>query len=250
MSYTESSLHVEIQNLKDALAASEKNVDRYARMGTTSFIRFAESNSPRSFTVATLSVELDNLRNIICHSCKKKLTSSNSSTPSITISAAQGSTAIASSVSPPLWRRVFQGRQRSRPTTGNTPGSIGPADSLAAPPNANLSQPVPSEPGAAHNLNSSQMTPHPGFNKDIVSSEQEPEPPKWSVVYHPEVKQALDLHLAHAFTYDSPVQSVKMSPDGQKIAIGLENEGKTFVNELRTGSSIWLVLEPQVQDFH
>ena len=46
MSYTESSLHVEIQNLKDALAASEKNVDRYARMGTTSFIRFAESNSP------------------------------------------------------------------------------------------------------------------------------------------------------------------------------------------------------------
>ena len=32
---------LEIQNLKDALAASEKNADRYARLSTISFIRSA-----------------------------------------------------------------------------------------------------------------------------------------------------------------------------------------------------------------
>ena len=58
---------------------------------------------------------------------------------------------------------------------------------------------------------------------------------RWSVVYHPEVERTLELHLVHAFTYDSPVHCVKISPDG-----------KTYINELKTGSNIWLVPEPTV----
>ena len=199
-----------------------------------------------SFAVGTLSEEL---RNNICHSCKKKLASDNASVPDITISG-QGSTGTATPVSPPFWRRVFQGRQRSRPTINVAP-PIGPSHSSAAPKNTNTTLlHAPATPEDAHSLRSSQTThptgtlAHPGPN--IVSSAKEPEQPKWSVIYDPEVKQALDLHLAHTFKYDSPVRSVKMSPNGQTIAIGLENEGKTFINELRTGSSIWLVSTPLV----
>ena len=96
------------------------------------------------------------------------------------------------------------------------------------------------------------MTPpstHSGSNKDIVSPEQETTPSNWSVVYNPDVEQALDLHLAHAFTYDSPLCCIKMSPDGQRLAVGLSAAGKTYINEFETGSDVWLVSEPLVLRF-
>ena len=193
------------------------------------FIRSAESNLLGLFTVATLSEELVNLRNNICHSCKKKTASSNASVPTITISApSPGSTSTTASL--PLWRRVFQGR---RPSTDNPRSRVQP-NLLALPQNTTS----PSEPEAKR----SQTTPtptHPGPDEDIIASEQKPTPPKWSVVRHPEVKPALDLHLAHSFTYDSPVFSAKLSRDGQRLAVGVSGEAKTFVNELKTGSTIW-----------
>ena len=151
----------------------------------------------------------------------------------------------------PLWRRVFEGRRRSHPTIDNVL-SIGLSRSLAASPNTNTPLPVPSESEVAHYRNSSQTTPtspHPGPNEGILSPEQKPTPLNWSVVYNPDIEQALDLRLAHALPYDSTVYCIKMSPDGQRLAVGLGGIGKTYINELETGSKCWLVLEPLVSNF-
>ena len=137
----------------------------------------------------------------------------------------------------PIWRRVFKGRQRSRPTTDNML-SMSLSNPLVAPQKNDATLPVPE--AADCRGFESQMTPtpnHPTFDEDTISSEQKPKFPMWSVVYHPEVKQALELHLAHTFTYDAEVYCVKMSPDGQRLAVG--GEGNTYLNELQTGSNIW-----------
>ena len=146
----------------------------------------------------------------------------------------------------PLWRRVFEGRQRSRTTTDNL-FSIGLSRSLAASPNTHKPLLFLSKPEVAHNLNFSPMTPtptHPGPNGDMVSSGKKPKPPQWSVEYHTEVERALDLRLAHAFTYDFRVYCVKMSHDGQRLAVGLGGDGKTYLYEMKTGSNIGSVSEP------
>ena len=169
---------------------------------------------------------MEDLHNNICQSCKKNLASRKFIAPQITIPAGRGSTGVAALASAPFWRRVFQGRQRPRPAVDNVL-SIGLSRSQAASPNTIKSPPVPSAPA---------IDP-----EDISSPKQKYEPPKWSVAYNPDVERALDLHLAHTFKYDSPANCVKMSPDGQKLAVGLRDNGKTYLCELRTGSNIWLV---------
>ena len=161
--------------------------------------------------------------------------------PQTATSAGQGSTDTAPPMSAPLWRRVFQGsRQRSRPATDSA-RSIRPFYSLAASPSSNKPLLVPSEPELAH-MPSFQMTPTVHSSNDVVVPPEEPKPPKWSVVYQPEVEKRLDLHLALSFAYDFSVNCVKMSPDGQRIAVG--GSGNAYLNELQTGSNIWSVCEP------
>ena len=138
-------------------------------------------------------------------------------------------------MSAPLWRRVFRGgRQRSRPKVDNAP-SIRPFDSPEAPNKPLL---VPSE----HNFSPSQTTAtltRSRPNEDEISPKQGPKPSQWSVVYHPEVERTLDFQLAHAFAHDSPVICVKMSPDGQRLAVG--GTKNTYLYELKTGSKCRLV---------
>ena len=192
---------------------------------------------------------MEDLRNSICHSCKKKLVSCATSLPSVTISATQGnSTHTATSVS-----ASSLGRQRSSSSlaTDNGP-SIGPSRSLIASPNTNTPLPVPSDSAIAHYCHSSETTPtstRPRSDENIISPEQKFNPPNWSVVYNPKVERTLDVDLAHAFTYDSSVYCVKMSPDGQRLAVGLQGNGKTCLYELQTGSNIWLVSEPHCLRF-
>ena len=147
------------------------------------------------------------------------------------------------SVSAPLWRRVFQGgRERLPPRINNFPSTCPPYL-----PAASSDTNKPSGLEVAHDRSSSQTTPitiHPGPNEDHISPEQKPEPPQWSVVYNPEVERALDLQLAHSFTYDSEAYCVKMSPDGQRLAVGLAYDGTTYINESKTGSNIWQVSQP------
>ena len=145
--------------------------------------------------------------------------------------AAQGSTTTSVSASPIHSR-----------STANDTASIGLPHSPAAPQKITpTSLPVP-EVASYRSSSQTTLTPaHPGPNEDIISSRQRTQPPKWSVIYNPKVGRALDLQLARVFTYDSPVNCVKMSPDGQRIAVG--GHGKTYLHELQTGSSIWLVSE-------
>jgi WD40 repeat protein len=60
----------------------------------------------------------------------------------------------------------------------------------------------------------------------------------WSVVYNPEVKKVLDLRITHVFAFKCPVYCAKISPDGQRVAIGLEDNGKTYINDVKTGKNI------------
>ena len=180
----------------------------------------------------TLTVELDDLRNSICDSCKQNVSYSNSSAPLIAISASQDSAGRAAPVSTPLGRRLFPGRQRT-----DNALSIRPSHSPAASPNTLL---APFEPKVAHNLPTTPTPTNPG-------PEKKPTPPEWSLVYNPEVEQNLGLHLAHFFTFDSSVHCIHMSPDGQRLAVGLAGNGKTHLYEMETGSNIRLVSEPLVK---
>lgn len=143
-----------------------------------------------------------------------------------------GSTGTAPSTSSPLWRRFFQGHQRKRPSRPKL-----------------LS--VSRELGVAQHLSASKTTrtpTHPGPDEEIIIPPQLNSEPKWSVAYRPEVRQALDLRLAHTFVYKSPVSCVKMSPDGQRLAMGLAFDGKTYINEVKTGKNIWCVSRCVVED--
>ena len=161
----------------------------------------------------------------------------------MTISAGQGSACTTELTSASLGRRMFQGYQRSRPNSS----PIRPFHLLAASPDTNTPLPFPSD--IAPNLGSSPTTFAPtyaGLNGDLIPEEKST-PPRWSVVYHPEAERALNLHLAHEFTYKGSANCVKMSPDGQRLAVG--GDGPTYLYELETGSNIWLVWEPPVLSF-
>ena len=150
--------------------------------------------------------------------------------------------------------KLASGNASVQPTTTSAgQGSIGaasvsapiPSHPLAAPPHTEKPLPVPPDPGVVNDPSSSQSTPtptHPGPNEDMVSPEEKPKPPTWSVVHHPKVERALTLHLAHTFRHYCSVQAIKMSPDGQRLAVG--GDGPTYIYELETGSIIKLVSEP------
>lgn len=135
-----------------------------------------------------------------------------------------GSTTVCSMPSP-LGRRSLQGRQREIPSH---------LKSLVA----------RDESDRVHNPSTSKTTRSPAHPRsDEMTPEPQSEPPKWSVVYQPGVKRVLNFHVAHLFAYGSRVFCAKMSPNGQRLAIGLAYDGKTYVNDLKTGTKIWFVPE-------
>ena len=71
-----------------------------------------------------------------------------------------------------------------------------------------------------------------------ISAEPKFEPPEFSVEYNPEVKQVLALHPEHVFTHESRAFCVKISPDGQRIAVGYQNSRATIISDLKTRSNV------------
>ena len=244
MAYTQSASYVEIQKLKEELAISQKKADRYAHLSASrlQIFRIELIVLFMNFTVASLSEELDTLRNNICNSCKKKLVSPNLSV-SVHTPALSGPSNSASAL-PSLWRRVFQGRHHS--TRNALPR--GSPSSLALPLNNRTSSkslpPVPRHPKSFHTPGPSKLI--PSSDQEAISSEPKAELPKWSVEYRSEAKRILELNLENVVTYGVSVYSVKMSPDGHRVAIGLK-DGTIYLNDLKTGSNIWLVSDPLVQ---
>ena len=132
---------------------------------------------------------------------------------------------------------ALEGRQDPPPTTDDV--------LVASSQNANTTSLGVPEDANYQSVSQSTAAPsNPGSDEDI---EQRSQGPEWSVVYHPEVERALELHLAHTFTYDSELDCIKISPDGQRLAVG--GDGKTYLNELETGSNIWSVSAALVLDF-
>ena len=138
-----------------------------------------------------------------------------------------------------LWYLASRRRQHLRSSV-NKPVYRSQSNSPTVPHNKSTSQPlppIPCEPEAAQ-TDPSHST--PALDEESMVPSEPEDDPTWSVEYHPEAKQVLDLHLANVVTYRAPVLCVKISPEGHRIAIGLP-DGTTYLNELKTGSNIWLV---------
>ena len=171
-------------------------------------------------TVATLYDELDNLRNNICHECKKRLLAPGSVSDPATSPSQNASIATSSSSEGP------------------------PIDSgdLA---NSEISRAVP-----ATSLSTSETMPDTTLDTPVTNPGLDLEPPKpkselseFSVEYNPEVKRTFDLHLEHVLPHESRAWCVKISPDGQRMAVGLDDSGATIMTEVKTKLNVWLVSE-------
>ena len=248
-------MEIKIQNLEEELAISQKKVNQYAHLSAARRHQICriELIIPVSFTVTTLSEELDTLRNNICNSCKKKLVSTSVSLPTHAISGPSNSakkkpvsTGVtlptnSASALPSLWRRVFQGRH---PSTDN-PLPRGPSNSPVLPlNNKTSSKSLPSTPCEP---SPSKSTPSPDEGA-TVSSEPKAELPELSIEYHPKAKRVFEFNLEKVTTYRVPLSCVSMSPDGNRVAIGF-NDGTTYLNDLKSGAKIWLVSDHFTQIF-
>ena len=161
--------------------------------------------------VTTLYDELDKLRSNICHECKKKFVpgsvSLEDSAPSLGL-IGNASAATSSNV-PPIDISV-------------------PATSLSIPetiPDANVDTPVTNS------------------GPEQIQISPKAESPEFSVEYNPEGKRTLALHLEHVFAHEYPANCVKMSPDGQRIAVGFQGSGATIISDLKTRSNVRSVSE-------
>ena len=70
-----------------------------------------------------------------------------------------------------------------------------------------------------------------------------PEPPEFSVKYNPEVKRALDFRLEHVFAYEFPPFCMKISPDGQRMAVGFQDSGATIISDMKTRLNVGSVFQ-------
>ena len=171
--------------------------------------------------VTTLSDELDKLRSDICHDCKKRLVPGN-----VSASSGLNASTATSSASTPFWRRMFQNGQPSRLTVDNAGSSRMSISSPAVP--TITSETIPAD----------APTSESGAERTSISPEPKSEPPEFSVEYNPEImKRAFDFHLEHVFTHEYPPWSVKISPDGQRMAVGFNDSGATIISETKTRSN-------------
>ena len=184
--------------------------------------------------VTTLQEELDKLRKNICYDCKKKLVPGSVLAPTLSSPSNRlnASTTPTASTSSPFWHRMFKGRLLSPPPIDNAASGTDNPPVPVSIPEISLSTPATNSGSEQASVSSS------------VSTEPDSEPPKFSVVYNPEVKRALDLHLAHVFTQEPPTAfSLKISPDGQRIAVGCLDSGKTVISDVKTRLNTWSVSE-------
>ena len=122
-------------------------------------------------------------------------------------------------------------------TSTATSSDLPPVDSSGDSPNSSS---IP-----AISLITSEMIPcitvdTPATNNVPEQSPISPKPdrPEFSVEYNPEAKRALDLRLEHVFAYDFFPFCMKISPDGQKLAVGLGSSGETIICDMKTRSNV------------
>ena len=168
--------------------------------------------------MTTLSDELDKLRSNICLDCQKKLVPGN-------VSASPGPNVSTMSTSAPFWRRMFQNHQHCLPSRSAVHNS---ATSESVVPTMSL------ETISYATVDTSSTNPGPKQTRISPKAES----PEFSVEYNPEVKRALAIHLEHVFAHASPAWSVKINPDGQRMAVGFQNSGATIISNMKTRSNV------------
>ena len=105
---------------------------------------------------------------------------------------------------------------------------------------------IPDAASDAPTTNSSrEQTPISSESDKESDKESEPDsdPPEFSVEYNPAVKRALDLHLEHVFPHKCPAWSVKITHDGQRMAVGFKESGATIISDMKTRSNVRSVPE-------
>ena len=97
----------------------------------------------------------------------------------------------------------------------------------------------------AISLSNSEMIPITTVDTSSTNHEPEQSPispkhdcPEFSVEYNPEVQRALTLHLEHVFAYESPALCMKISPYGQRAAVGFGHSGATIISDMKTQSNV------------
>ena len=129
---------------------------------------------------------------------------------------------------------MFQGRQHRLPSR-RALDIAGSARTL----NSEISSFTPTISLSASETTHDGIAGAPTTNSDPepapISSQPKSEHPEFSVEYNPEVKQVLELHLEHVFTHESPAWCAKISPDGQRMAVGFQSSGATVI---RTKSNV------------
>ena len=118
-----------------------------------------------------------------------------------------------------------------------SPGRIAATPSTDLPPTNNTNAAI-SASSVAILLSTSETT--PGTAVDTPAMNPGPE---FSVEYNPEVKRSLALHLEHVFAHENPAFCMKISPDGQGMAVGFQNSGATIINGSKTRSNVRSVSE-------
>ena len=178
--------------------------------------------------MTTLSDELNKLRSNICNDCKKRFVPGNVLNVSST------------STSTPFWRRMFRNRQHRLPSRSavHMAGSSRTSNSANSSSIPTISL-ITSETIPGITVDTS--TTNPGPEQTRISPKLER--PEFSVEYNPEVKRALTLDLEHVFAYEYPAYCVKISPDGQKLAVGFRDSGEMIISDMRSRSNVRSVSE-------
>lgn len=214
----------------------------------------------RKHLVSNLHTELETIRNIVCHSCKERISPENlyqqtsayssqipiveshnwrSNDPVIssphTVTAPNGFVPFPTSILS-LGARNSHSLQTDFQKTHQTCSGLIPPCSPAA-----ISD-VHTRSGTTESFFTPPETPvtvSPGETTVVakpVSGES-----RWSVKYNNEIKQSLRVVFLHAFRNTDPVYGVPFSPDGNFFAAG-HRVGRTHIYDVKAMSMTWYVL--------
>ena len=174
--------------------------------------------------MTTLSDELDELRKNICYDCKMKLIPGSVSVHAPSTGLNPFTTAY--STSAPFSPRKLPSQS---PIDNTGPASSAEIPSAIPTISLNTVEAIP---------DTTALTPATSHDSDPISIS-----PEFSAVYNSEVKRALDFRLEHVIAHESPAFCTKLSPDGQRIAVGFSRSGKTILDEAKTRSNVRSVSE-------
>jgi len=250
------SSHFQIRRLHQDLAHAQKQIQEYEDLSTYSVLSIGVTDLWCSrLLVASLYTALHNVENNICINCRVHFvkyapvglgTSSTAGAVIVPPSSKFKFSLPRSSPSPsnpvPFWRRVF--KSHSRPTdsaNSDIPGRSG-LSQLSNPKASDFIQPNRSVSVSSESIQPSSLsvTQQPiSLPETSTCPTDVPNHMDWSVDFDGDVKPALNVKLEHVLTPGAVVGRVRFSPDGEYLAVGVDNG--TYIYDVKTGAKSWSV---------